>query len=105
MRAIHSGDPSISQSIGSNAKIRLGSPAAIRPIAHTAGADRQDIGRNSFPPARSGHCVPHHSDVVPDSVTRGGVPAGQFRGLRGMDVRRGPVHNERGLHELAVTRS
>jgi hypothetical protein len=28
-----------------------------------------------------------------------------IRGLRGMDVRRGPVHNDRSLHGLAVTRS
>ena len=27
------------------------------------------------------------------------------KGLRGMDVRRGPMHNDRGLHGLAVTRS
>jgi hypothetical protein len=28
-----------------------------------------------------------------------------IKGLYGMDVRRGPMHNERGLHGLAVTRS
>jgi hypothetical protein len=28
-----------------------------------------------------------------------------IKGLRGMDVRRGPMHNDRGLHGLAVTRS
>ena len=28
-----------------------------------------------------------------------------IKGLRGMDVRRGRMHNDRGLHGLAVTRS
>jgi len=28
-----------------------------------------------------------------------------IKGLRGMDVRRGPMHNHRGVHGLAVTRS
>ena len=31
--------------------------------------------------------------------------AGAIKGLRGIDVRRGPMHNDRGVHGLAFTRS
>src|SRR5262245_3822995 len=42
----------------------------------------------------------------PGAALTGSWPgASRWHGLRGMDVRRGPMHNDRGLHGLAVTRS
>jgi hypothetical protein len=62
--------------------------------------------------AMSGHWVTSLSQTLcwiardPGAALTGSWPgASRWHGLRGMDVRRGPMHNDRGLHGLAVTRS
>ena len=77
------------------------------------GREQQDIGRN-FPPARNGYWVTSLSQTLCWIARDPRWCAGRFlarcvqvaiKGLRGMDVRRGPMQNDRGLHGLAVTRS